>query len=50
MRCLGLSTITNAAAGTTSELLSHAEVMDVANRVGEQLSGIVVGVLKTLKS
>ena len=49
MRCLGLSTITNAAAGTTSELLSHAEVMDVANRVGEQLAGVVIGVLKTIR-
>ena len=49
MRCLGISTITNAAAGTSHELLSHTEVMDVAGRVGEQLSGIVVGVLEELK-
>ncbi len=49
MRCMGFSTVTNPAAGTTGEPLSHAEVMDVANRVGEKLSAIVVGVLKAMK-
>ena len=30
MRCLGISTITNAAAGVTDAVLSHAEVMETA--------------------
>lgn len=49
MRCLGISTITNAAAGTTSALLSHAEVMDVAGQVTVRLSGIVEGVVGTMR-
>ena len=49
MRCLGISTITNAAAGTSSELLSHAEVMEVAGRVGDHLEKIVSGVVAGLK-
>jgi purine-nucleoside phosphorylase len=45
MRCLGISTITNAAAGTSSALLSHADVMDVAKQVGDQLAELVSGVI-----
>lgn len=45
MRCLGISTITNAAAGTSSALLSHADVMDVAKQVGDQLADLVSGVI-----
>lgn len=48
MRCLGISTITNAAAGTTGALLSHAEVMDVAGQVTDRLTRIVTGVLNSL--
>ena len=45
MRCLGISTVTNAAAGVTSEVLSHAEVMEVAGRVGDQVGTIIEGVV-----
>ena len=49
MRCLGISTITNAAAGTTTALLSHADVMDVANQVTEKLTRLVEGVVGTMR-
>ena len=46
IRCLGISTITNAAAGTTAAKLSHAEVMEVADRVKGELGAIVAEVVK----
>ena len=45
MRCLAFSTITNPAAGTTSERLDHAEVMEVAARVAGDLESLVEGVV-----
>ncbi len=48
MRVLGISTITNAAAGISHELMSHADVMDVANRVAAKLANLVVGVVEEL--
>jgi purine-nucleoside phosphorylase len=45
MRCLAFSTITNPAAGITGERLSHAEVMEVAARVGGDLERLVEGVV-----
>jgi purine-nucleoside phosphorylase len=45
MRVLGISTITNAAAGVGHELMSHADVMDVADRVAEKLANLVAGVV-----
>ena len=45
MRCLGFSTITNPAAGTTAERLSHSEVMAVAARVAGDLERLVEGVV-----
>lgn len=45
MRVLGFSLITNAAAGTTSALLSHAEVMEVAGEAGGRLAQLVAGVV-----
>jgi len=45
LRCLGFSTITNAAAGISAAPLSHAEVMEVAAQVGERLGRIVAGVI-----
>lgn len=48
MRCLGLSTITNAAAGTTAATLSHAEVMEVAAAAGARLGAIVRGVVAAI--
>ena len=46
IRCLGISTITNAAAGTTAAKLSHADVMEVADRVKGELGAIVAEVVK----
>lgn len=48
MRCLGFSTVTNAAAGTTAALLSHAEVMAVAGAVGDRVATIIEGVIAAL--
>jgi purine-nucleoside phosphorylase len=38
LRCLGVSTITNPAAGITTQVLDHSEVVEIANRVGRQLA------------
>lgn len=48
LRCLGISTITNAAAGVTGAALSHAEVMETAARVGRQLGDVIEGVVARL--
>ncbi len=48
LRCLGISTITNAAAGVTGATLSHAEVMETAARVGRQLGDLIEGVVARL--
>lgn len=48
MRCLGISTITNAAAGLTAGTLSHQEVMETADRVKGDLSRLVRGIVKAL--
>lgn len=48
MRCLGFSTITNAATGTTAEVLSHAEVMAVAGQVGDRVATIIEGVIAAM--
>ncbi len=48
MRCLGISTITNAASGISATPLSHAEVMEAAEAVKEKLAGIVEGVIERL--
>lgn len=45
MRCLGISTITNAAAGISLTRLSHADVMLAAERVKDDLAAIIEGVL-----
>ena len=45
MRCLAFSTITNPAAGTTSERLDHSEVMEVAARVARDLERLVEGIV-----
>lgn len=50
MRCLAFSTITNPAAGTTPERLSHDEVMEVAARVSGDLERLVEGVVAGLSS
>jgi purine-nucleoside phosphorylase len=50
IRCLAFSTITNPAAGITGERLSHAEVMEVAARVGGDLERLVEGVVTGLSA
>jgi purine-nucleoside phosphorylase len=48
VRCMGLSAITNPAAGTTAEKLNHLEVMDVAKRVAGDLAAVIEGVVAAL--
>ncbi|HET6231693.1 MAG TPA: purine-nucleoside phosphorylase [Longimicrobiaceae bacterium] len=45
VKCLGVSCITNLAAGLGGEHLSHTEVMEVGARVRDQLAALVRGVL-----
>jgi purine-nucleoside phosphorylase len=45
MRCLGISTITNAAAGVSGAALNHAEVMETAGQVGRQLGELIEGIV-----
>jgi len=45
IRCLGISTITNLAAGISPVALSHAEVMETAARVGRELGNLVEGLV-----
>jgi purine-nucleoside phosphorylase len=45
MRCLGISTITNAAAGVSGAALSHAEVMETAAQVGRRLGDLIEGIV-----
>jgi purine-nucleoside phosphorylase len=49
MRVLGISTITNPAAGISHAPLHHAEVMEVANRMAESLSRLVRGVIAEIR-
>lgn len=46
LRCLGISTITNAAAGLGGQPLSHAEVLETAERVKGDLAALVRGVVR----
>lgn len=48
MRCLGISTITNAASGISATKLSHAEVMEAAESVKDDLGRLVKGILQEL--
>ena len=48
LRCLGVSTITNAAAGITAATVSHAEVMETAERVTGALGSLVEGIVARL--
>ncbi|HEY1553040.1 MAG TPA: purine-nucleoside phosphorylase [Kofleriaceae bacterium] len=47
-RVIGISCITNQAAGITGEELSHAEVTETANRVRETFEGLLDAILKEL--
>ncbi|HET9604943.1 MAG TPA: purine-nucleoside phosphorylase [Gemmatimonadales bacterium] len=44
VRCLGISTVTNAAAGISEQPLSHSEVMEAADKVKDHLGALVEGV------
>jgi len=48
VRCLGVSTITNPAAGISPTKLSHAEVMETAEAVKEDLAGLVEGIIEEI--
>lgn len=47
IRCLGISTITNLAAGLGGQKLSHQEVLETAERVKGDLARLVRGVVRT---
>lgn len=48
IRCLGISTVTNLAAGISPHPLSHAEVMAAAAAVQDSLGGLVEGIVARL--
>ena len=48
LRCLGISTITNAAAGLGAQALAHQEVLETAERVKDQLASLVRGIVREL--
>ncbi len=45
VRCLGITTVTNPAAGISHEALDHADVLEIGERVGESLATIIEGVV-----
>jgi len=45
IRCLGISTITNPAAGVSHEALDHADVLEVGKQVAGDLAMIIEGVV-----
>jgi purine-nucleoside phosphorylase len=48
LRCLGFSVVTNLAAGISPKKLDHAEVMETANRVRDELAALVEGVIERM--
>lgn len=48
IRCLGISTITNAAAGISPTKLSHQEVMEAAEAVKDDLASLLEGIVREL--
>ncbi|MFI5207638.1 MAG: purine-nucleoside phosphorylase [Gemmatimonadales bacterium] len=48
MKCLGISTITNIAAGLGGATLSHTEVLETADRVKGDLGRLVKGIIRAL--
>jgi purine-nucleoside phosphorylase len=48
LRCLGVSVVSNAAAGILPQKLNHIEVLETARRVGGQLVGLVEGIIERL--
>ena len=49
IRCLGVSTVTNAAAGISATKLSHQEVMEAADAVKDRLASLIEGVVAEVK-
>ncbi len=49
IRCLGISTITNLAAGLGAPSLNHQEVLETASRVRGDLARLVRGIVRALK-
>jgi purine-nucleoside phosphorylase len=48
IRCLGISTVTNLAAGLGAPTLSHAEVLETAEKVKGDLARLVRGIVRKL--
>jgi purine-nucleoside phosphorylase len=48
MKCIGISTITNIAAGLGGSVLSHKEVLETADRVKGDLGRLVKGIIRAL--
>ena len=48
MKVLGISCITNLASGISSSPLSHEEVLETTQRVGEEFAGLVEGIVAAL--
>jgi purine-nucleoside phosphorylase len=46
MEVLGLSTITNLAAGMGTEPLDHEEVLDMGQKVGENLKKLICAIVR----
>ena len=49
MRCLGISLVTNPAAGISPTPLNHAEVMEMAERAGGRLADVITGVVARIQ-
>jgi len=49
MEVLGISCITNMAAGVTGKKLSHEEVVETANRVKDNFKTLLLGIIKKLR-
>lgn len=47
-RCLGISCVTNLAAGLSPHKLSHAEVTETANRIRERFATLLGGIIASL--
>ncbi|PYP02492.1 MAG: purine-nucleoside phosphorylase [Gemmatimonadetes bacterium] len=48
VRCLGFSSITNAAAGLSAQKLSHVDVLEAGKQISGQLEQLIRGVLRRL--
>lgn len=48
IKVIGISCITNMAAGILDEPLSHKEVIDVSNKVKDKFSKLVIGIIKQI--